>query len=85
MVSQISAKPEKKSHVIASQCAHWRGNPVDFLPSSNGRIRKIPGIATGFALAMTCSFWLVKICHTTNGVERKRAVANFCNSPSLKT
>ena len=30
----------KKRHVIASQCAHWRGNPVDF----RGILGNIPQI-----------------------------------------
>ena len=48
----------KREHVIANQCAHWCGNPVDFAGTTNGRFRSISGIATsGYALlAMTCSF-----------------------------
>ena len=48
----------EREHVIANQCAHWCGNPVDFAGTTNGRLRSISGIATsGYALlAMTCSF-----------------------------
>ena len=48
----------KSFHVIAIQCAHWRGNPVDRSMHQFG-FPKIDGIATGLtALAMTCSFFI---------------------------
>ena len=37
-----------EKYVIASQCAHWRGNPVVFRDVSTEQ-----GIATPYGLAMT--------------------------------
>ena len=61
-----------KRGVIASQCAHWRGNPRNRAESTIGSLSKIEGIATsGCALlAMTAFF------------DTLGAVA-FCNSSKL--
>ena len=53
----------KKKCVIASQCAHWRGNPLDFQDTIIGQFPFLPAFKEELGL-----FWLPEEpgdCHTS--------------------